>query len=427
MKKRASNSGIVFCLIVTAILLFSSSVIAADEGAITLLGADGEVWTGQRCGTVSPTAEQIEAVQQDIMRNDVEATPCIVTIPVAFHILRHDDGVTGDISDTDINAQVDVLNAAYASTNFQFELHSIERVNNTTWAEMSSTAAEDAAKQALAVDPQHTLNIYTCTSCQGYLGWAYFPDSFPEDNNMHGVVALYSSFPGGSASPYNEGDTVTHEAGHYLGLYHTFQGGCNAPGDYVADTPYEESSAFGCPAGRDTCPASGVDPIHNFMDYTDDSCMDHFTLGQSDRIDSIIATYKPSLIICQSTVVPDIKANGLDGSVTVTPGDPLSLTLNLNAAGSTDNADWWVLGNTPMGWYRLAVPGGWGPGISVTHQGPLFNLPSFTALNATGLPLGDYTFYFGVDTVMNGTIDLGSMSYDSVDVSIADIILSDDF
>ncbi len=118
------------------------------------------------------------------------------------------------------------------------------------------------------------------------------------------------------------------------------------------------------------------------------------------------------------TLTIDIKANNSDGPLTISPSTPLSLTINLNAAGNTDNADWWVLGNTPMGWYRFAVPGGWGPGISVTHQGPLFDLPSFTALNATGLPLGDYTFYFGVDTVMNSSIDLGQMTYDSVNVRI---------
>ncbi len=123
----------------------------------------------------------------------------------------------------------------------------------------------------------------------------------------------------------------------------------------------------------------------------------------------------------------DIKANGSDGPLTISQSELLSLAINLNAAGSTDNADWWILGNTPMGWYRLAVPGGWGPGISVTHQGPLFDLASFTALSATGLPLGDYTFYFGVDTEMNGAIDMGSMVYDSVKVNIGTRGFFEDF
>ncbi len=221
--------------------------------------------------------------------------PTSITIPVAFHVIH--DGNQGNLSSGDVNSQMNVLNQAFSGTGFSFSLASVDYTDNAAWFNMGyNTTAERDAKAALNVDPFTHLNIYTANPGGGLLGWATFPSSLSGNSDDDGVVLLYSSLPGGSAAPYNQGDTGTHEVGHWLGLYHTFQGGCNGQGDQVDDTPAEKSPAYGCPAGRDSCRrAAGLDPITNFMDYTDDSCMDNFTNGQMLRMHAQVATYRSLL------------------------------------------------------------------------------------------------------------------------------------
>ncbi|TFK74487.1 zincin [Pluteus cervinus] len=123
-------------------------------------------------------------------------------------------------------------------------------------------------------------------------GLSTFPWDYASSPSDDGLLIRYATLPGGTERNYNLGQTVTHETGHWAGLYHTFQGGCSGTGDSVSDTPPEASQATGCPASRDTCPDAGVDPIHNYMDYVYDSCMTEFTPGQITRMKSQLSTYR---------------------------------------------------------------------------------------------------------------------------------------
>ena len=117
---------------------------------------------------------------------------------------------------------------------------------------------------------------------------------------------------------------------------------------------------------------------------------------------------------------PDIKVNGSDGPVTLTQADTLSLTVELTAGVLAGvDADWWILINTPIGWYYFDPGiGSWAEGQTVTLQGPLFDLAAIELLNGTGLPAFSYDFFFAVDMVMNGSIDVGQIYYDSVSVTV---------
>jgi hypothetical protein len=219
-----------------------------------------------------------------------------VVVPVYFHVINAGSSLAqGNIPDSQIASQIAVLNSAFASTPFRFSLVATTRTTNASWYTLSpGSAAEAQAKAALRRGGPGTLNIYSANPGGGLLGWATFPQDYAAAPSRDGVVLLYASVPGGSAAPYNEGDTGTHEVGHWLGLYHTFQGGC-AGGDLVSDTPAERSAAYGCPTGRDTCSGRrypGLDPITNFMDYTDDFCMFQFTSAQSTRMDALHAQYR---------------------------------------------------------------------------------------------------------------------------------------
>ena len=290
MKQFSSKIGTV--MVAVAALVSGTAAFAAKDDVLS-----------HRCHTVAPEPAERAAIDERLsaFRNmrmargaEVQRAVGSVTIPVWFHVIRSGTGLAkGDIPQSQIDDQIAVLNAAYSSTPFVFQLAGVDRTTNKAWFKMSpGSKAEKAAKAALRKGGPETLNLYSANPGLGLLGWATFPSSYAGAPSDDGVVVKFSSVPGGTAAPYNEGDTGTHEVGHWLGLYHTFQGGCASPGDSVTDTAAEKSAAYGCPVGRDTCTGAGLDPITNFMDYTDDSCMNQFSAGQVVRMDQMHQQYR---------------------------------------------------------------------------------------------------------------------------------------
>ena len=244
-----------------------------------------------RCSTREPSARELAMVDAQLTSHGSSDLSRSHVIAVYVHRIHASNGTGGNVTQQQILDQLGVLNNAYASHSFNFRMVEIDDTNNSTWYTSTGGASEVAMKNALHKGGSNALNIYTNNMGGGLLGWSTWPWDFKGNPKMDGVVVLYSSLPGGSAAPYNLGDTATHEVGHWMGLLHTFQGGCSG-GDGVDDTPAESSPAFGCPTGRDTCVGGGLDPIDNFMDYTDDSCMDKFTLGQENRMKSMWDLYR---------------------------------------------------------------------------------------------------------------------------------------
>jgi hypothetical protein len=225
-----------------------------------------------------------------------------VTIPVVVHVVYNT--AEQNISDAQIQSQIDVLNEDFNATNddynnydagygtvkgdmnIEFCVVQIRRVATIK----KSFGFNDQVKKTKtggddAIDPEHVLNIWVCNLGQNLLGYAQFPGGKPE---TFGVVVLYSAFGRGEEfdllSPYDLGRTATHEVGHCLGLRHIW-GDSRCGNDEVGDTPLHDGANFGCPeeGNRSTCTGTPLEMWMNYMDYTDDACMYLFSDGQVER------------------------------------------------------------------------------------------------------------------------------------------------
>ncbi|KAI0143172.1 metalloprotease [Xylariaceae sp. FL1272] len=254
------------------------------------------------CGTPEPRQDQIAETlamleKERIAKANGEISKAAAgfTVNLYFHVVASSTSASGGyLTQTMLNNQLAVMNDAYSPHGITFNLVSSDWTVNSNWA---ADGNETAMKKALRKGTYSDLNIYFLGNLGGgLLGYCYFPESSHATGStnfiLDGCTILAQSVPGGTAAPYNLGGTAVHESGHWMNLYHTFQGGCSGSGDMVDDTPPEASAASGCPTGRDTCSGGGVDPIHNYMDYTDDDCYTEFTAGQQTRIYSAWSTYR---------------------------------------------------------------------------------------------------------------------------------------
>ncbi len=257
----------------------------------------------------------------------------VYTIPVAVHIVH--GGGPENISYAQVLSQIAAINRdcqnlpsngfPAADCQIQFCLATqLPSGSSVQWANVSEpgvtrhqssvlTVAQinnDAALKAVNYLPSDKyLNVWVVQKIQingansGIVGYATFPGSVPATQD--GIVmdyrvmgannTGYGTFP--TLLPtYEEGKVFAHEVGHWLDLFHTFHGGCSV-GDQVADTPPQDVNAWNCPGTiPSTCTANGGDPIHNFMDYTNDACRWQFTAGQKARMHAAISTYRATLV-----------------------------------------------------------------------------------------------------------------------------------
>ncbi|KAF2815557.1 extracellular metalloprotease [Mytilinidion resinicola] len=242
-------------------------------------------------GCSTEPSDAFLAVAKEMSRQErgfgrLSAANATIKVQTYFHVVAASEALEdGYVTDTMLADQLTVMNSNYAPYGISFSLAGTDKTVDASWA---VDGAELAMKKKLRKGDYKALNVYFQKEIGGNLGYCYFPDSVStgsDDFYYDGCSILFTSLPGGSATNYNEGKTVTHEVGHWFGLFHTFQGNsCSGDGDSIADTPQQLNATRGCPVGRDSCPGvAGPDPIHNYMDYSYDACYEEFTPNQVTR------------------------------------------------------------------------------------------------------------------------------------------------
>lgn len=253
--------------------------------------------------------KQTETYVRQVQANPAQRSQLVVTIPVVFHILYNT--AAENISEAQVMSQLDILNEDFrrlnadqdnvwsqaADTQIEFCLASQDPNGNPTDGilrvptNLTSFGTNDAMKFTSqggsdAWPASDYMNFWVCDLGSSLLGYAQFPGG---PASTDGIVCNYTATgsTGTASAPFDLGRTATHEVGHYLNLRHIWgDGGCGAS-DFVDDTPDSDGPNYGCALGSAAC--GTTDMVQNYMDYSDDACMNLFTQGQSDRMNALFA------------------------------------------------------------------------------------------------------------------------------------------
>ncbi|MEQ8713623.1 MAG: M43 family zinc metalloprotease [Cyclobacteriaceae bacterium] len=274
----------------------------------------------------------------------------IITIPVVVHVVHSGEspGSGKNLSFEQISSQIEVLNEDFrrkvdspgendnpdgADIEIEFCLAALDpdgqelaepgvhRYNGNKLA-WTRNDIEGVLKPATIWDANQYLNMWTVDftgESETLLGYAQFPSEsslqgIPESggaSTTDGVVVQYTSFGSSEKGdfpimqePYNKGRTTVHEVGHYLGLRHIWGDGPCGADDFVADTPEQSGPTRGCPLGKASC--GSTDLISNYMDYSDDACMNIFTKGQKTRMRAVLEVSPRRASLANSSACVDV-------------------------------------------------------------------------------------------------------------------------
>lgn len=397
----------------------------------------------QQRSTTEQFENWLESKKEATLQQRAASPNIVVTIPIVFHVITDgigDENLSADV----IQAQVDQLNLDYrnlsgstydvaADVELEFCL-AVQDENGNEMAEpginrvttfgdgggsFSNTYIEGTIKPATQWDPTKYMNVWIVPGMtSGFyelLGYAQFPDSsgldgldtIGGDANTDGVVVIASSV-GSVANPnplgttYNSGRTLTHEAGHWLGLRHIWGDGNCFVDDYCDDTPDAGDANYGCPTGTDSCtlPLGEPDMIENYMDYTDDTCMHTFTEDQKTRILTVLSNSPRRVELLTSDVCQPAQVYNIDGKIQIE-------NLNLDSCNGSITPEVTITNNGLNQLTSLDITYDVNGGTSQTYNwtGSLNNEESeVVTLNFINTGIGTHTLNVSISNV-NGTTD----------------------